>query len=64
MSRTILGWPTIPTSSALRTHALAIYLKSFQALSYERLRFLFRDAFGLLVSEGALMDTFIRSHAG
>jgi hypothetical protein len=27
-------------------------LKSFQALSCERLRFLFRDAFGLIVSEG------------
>jgi hypothetical protein len=26
------------------------------------LRFLFRDAFGLIVSEGALMNMFIRSH--
>ncbi len=47
-----------------RIHALAIYLKGFQALSYERLRFLFRDAFGLVISEGALMNMFIRSHAG
>jgi hypothetical protein len=39
-------------------------LKSFQALSYERLRFPFRDAFGLIVSEGALMNMFNRSHAG
>ena len=39
------------------------FLKSFQALSYERLRFLFRDAFGLIVSEGAVMNMFIRSHA-
>ena len=47
-----------------RIHALAIYLKGFQALSYERLRGLFGDAFGLSVSEGALMnDMFIRSHA-
>jgi len=46
-----------------RIHALAIYLKSFQALSYERLRGLFHDAFGLDVSEGALMNMFIRSHA-
>jgi transposase len=45
-----------------RIHALAIYLKGFQALSYERLRGLFRDAFGLSVSEGALMNMFIRSH--
>src|SRR5271156_5009746 len=46
-----------------RIHALAIYLKGFQALSYERLRGLFHDAFGLSVSEGALMNMFIRSHA-
>ena len=45
-----------------RIHALAIYLKGFQALSYERLRGLFGDAFGLSVSEGALMNMFIRSH--
>ena len=45
-----------------QAHALAIYLKGFQALSYERLRGLFRDAFGLRVSEGALMNMFIRSH--
>jgi transposase len=47
-----------------RIHALAIYFKGFQALSYERLRFLFRDAFGLSVSEGALMNMFIRAHDG
>jgi transposase len=46
-----------------RIHALAIYFKGFQALSYERLRFMFRDVFGLCVSEGALMNMFIRSHA-
>ncbi len=45
-----------------RIHALAIYLKGFQALSYERLRGLFRDAFGLSVSEGALMNMFISAH--
>src|SRR5208282_3634961 len=42
----------------------AIYLKGFQALSYERLRGMFRDAFGLDVSEGALTNMFVRSHAG
>src|SRR5450759_5097713 len=47
-----------------RIHALTIYYKGFQALSYERLRGMFRDAFGLSVSEGALMNMFIRSHAG
>ena len=44
-----------------RIHALAIYYKSFQALSYERLRLMFRDAFGLHVSEGALMNMFARA---
>ena len=55
--------PAIATTTPFgpRIHALAIYLKGFQALSYERLRFVFRDAFGLTVSEGALMNMFIRS---
>ena len=44
-------------------HALAIYLKGFQVLSDERLRGLFHDAFGLDVSEGALMNMFIRSRS-
>jgi len=58
--------PAVATTTPFgpRIHALAIYLKGFQALSYERLRGLFRDAFGLDVSEGALMNMFIRSHAG
>lgn len=57
--------PKVATTTPFgpRIHALAIYLKGFQALSYERLRFLFRDAFGLCVSEGALMNMFVRSHA-
>lgn len=45
-----------------RIHALAIYLKGFRALSYERLRGMFRDALELDVSEGALMNMFLRSH--
>ena len=57
--------PAVATTTPFgpRIHALAIYLKGFQAISYERLRFLFRDAFGLILSEGALMNMFIRSHA-
>ena len=57
--------PAVATATPFgpRIHALAIYFKGFQALSYERLRFMFRDAFGLIVSEGALMNMFIRSHA-
>ncbi|MGA8170286.1 MAG: IS66 family transposase [Methylocystis sp.] len=58
--------PAVATTTPFgpRIHALAIYLKGFQALSHERPRFLFRDAFGLIVSEGALMNMFVRSHAG
>lgn len=57
--------PAVATTTPFgpRIHALAIYLKGFQALSYERLRGLLRDAFGLSVSEGALMNMFIRRHA-
>ena len=57
--------PVVATTTPFgpRIHALAVYLKGFQALSYERLRGLLRDAFGLDVSEGALMNMFIRSHA-
>src|SRR5271167_3608373 len=56
--------PAVATTTPFgpRIHALGIYLKGFQALSYERLRGLFGDAFGLSVSEGALMNMFIRSH--
>jgi transposase len=56
--------PKVATTTPFgpRIHALAIYYKGFQALSYERLRLMFRDAFGLSVSEGALMNMFIRSH--
>ena len=58
--------PAVATTTPFgpRIHALAIYLKGFQALSYERLGGLFRDAFGLSVSKGALMNMFIRKRAG
>ena len=42
-------------------HAMALYLKGFQALSYERLARLFSDLFGLSVSQGALMNMFKRT---
>jgi transposase len=45
-----------------RIHALAIYFKGFQLMSYERLRAMFQAVLGLSVSEGALMNMFIRSH--
>jgi transposase len=46
-----------------RIHALAIYLKTQQALSYQRLRRVFAEFFGLSVSEGALMNMFKRAGA-
>jgi len=44
-----------------RIHALAIYLKTRHALSYERLQRLFVDLFGLSLSQGALMNMFSRT---
>jgi transposase len=51
---------TTPFSPGI--HALAIYFKGFQLMSYERLRGMFQAVLGLSVSEGALMNMFIRSH--
>lgn len=39
-----------------RLHAVATYLKTFQALSYERLQAAFRGLLGLTVSQGGLMN--------
>ena len=39
-----------------RLHALALYLKTFQALSYERLQGAMKDLFGLTVSQGGLTN--------
>ncbi len=44
-----------------RIHALAVYLKTFQALSYERLQAVFLDLYGLVISQGAIMNMFSRS---
>jgi transposase len=46
-----------------RIHALAVYLKSMQLFSYERLRMAMGDLFGLSISEGALMNMFKRTNA-
>ena len=35
-----------------RLHAVATYLKTFQALSYERLQAALADLFGLTISQG------------
>jgi transposase len=44
-----------------RLHAVATYLKTFQALSYERLQATLADLFGLTVSQGGLMNMLRRS---
>ena len=44
-----------------RIHALALYLKSNQLFSYERLQGAFADLFGLTLSQGTLMNMFQRA---
>ncbi|KMO28763.1 IS66 family transposase [Methylobacterium aquaticum] len=44
-----------------RLHAVATYLKTFQALSYERLQGLLSDLFGLRLSQGGLMNLLRRA---
>jgi len=44
-------------------HAIATYLKTFQALSYERLQGTFADLFGLTISQGGLMNMLRRAQA-
>jgi transposase len=44
-----------------RLHAVATYLKTFQALSYERLEAAFADLFGLQISQGGLMNMLRRA---
>ena len=46
-----------------RLHATAVYLKTFQALSYERLQAALSDLFGLTVSQGGLMSMLRRAEA-
>ena len=43
-------------------HGLALYLKTFQALSFARLSAMFEDVFGLKISQGALAKMLARSH--
>src|SRR5215210_2038922 len=44
-----------------RLHAVATYLKTFQALSYERLQGALADLFGLTISQGGLMNMLRRA---
>jgi len=45
-----------------RLHGLALYLKTFQALSFARLSAMFEDVFGLKISQGTLAKMLARSH--
>jgi len=46
-----------------RLHGLALYLKTFQAISFERLERMLTDLFGVKLSQGALANMLKRSHA-
>ena len=62
---TAAALPTVAKGTPFgpRIHALAVYLKSLQLFSYQRLRMAMRDLFGLSISEGALMNMFKRTKA-
>ena len=45
-----------------RLHALVVYLKTFQLVSFSRLERMFGDVFGLAISQGALANMLRRSH--
>jgi len=45
-----------------RLHGLALYLKTFQSVSFARLAGMFGDVFGLHLSQGALANMLRRSH--
>ena len=46
-----------------RLHAVATYLKTYQALSYERLQGALADLFGLALSQGGLMNLLRRAQS-
>src|SRR5215213_3207244 len=46
-----------------RLHAVATYLKTYQALSYERLQGALSDLFGLALSQGGLMNLLRRAQS-
>jgi transposase len=51
----------VGTPFGRRIHALALYLKTNQLFSYQRLQGVFGDLFGLDISQGALMNMFKRA---
>lgn len=60
-TRAPVPWAAQGTPFGRRIHALALYLKTNQLFSYQRLQGVFRDLFGLDISQGALMNMFKRT---
>jgi transposase len=59
--RTVVAPAVQGTPFGPRLHAAATYLKTFQALSYERLQGTFSELFGLTISQGGLMTMLRRA---
>src|SRR3954464_12041006 len=60
-TRAVAQVPVSGTPFGPRLHAVATYLKTYQALSYERLQGAFADLFGLRLSQGGLMNMLRRA---
>src|SRR3954463_3010954 len=60
-TRAVAPVPISGTPFGPRLHAVATYLKTYQALSYERLQGALSDLFGLHLSQGGLMNLLRRA---
>src|ERR687886_889969 len=60
-TRAVAPVPVSGTPFGPRLHAVATYLKTYQALSYERLQTALADLFGLRLSQGGLMNLLRRA---
>lgn len=60
-TRVAAAVPAAGTPFGPRLHAVATYLKTYQALSYKRLQAMLLDLFGLTISEGGLMNLLRRA---
>jgi transposase len=60
-TRVVAAVPVPGTPFGPRLHAVATYLKTYQALSYERLQAALADLFGLRLSQGGLMNLLRRA---
>ena len=60
-TRAVAPVPVSGTPFGPRLHAVATYLKTYQALSYERLQAALVDLFGLRLSQGGLMNLLRRA---